>query len=279
MDTGGGGISGEENEDFLEGGEGGGGEGGGYEDSACALCRKCQMRKRLEKKVAERNVMRSGPEAEGNVCLYEPRQALSGVALDGLEDTRSIDELLSYINGGREGSENEQAKVKKARSRRKSKRGQKGQEKRTKSVEDAVERQSDPSTILSDLEATDDNNQREDKGAGSVTARAQDSAAAAQSEQMGELILQVYNEPAEDGNKRPSKQGDTPSLHDDSEMTQHGGGTETDLPSDLEEEIDREVEDFRRRLAEASASFVGDRIKPVSIIDFTTFESNNFIKS
>lgn len=183
----------------------------------CALCRRCQMRKRLEKKRRERSLQGMVPAVE---------EVVEDASM--VEDLRSIDDWLSYING------RSCEKVETVNLNTKSKK-RKNRKKVAGTVEGALEkavgkRSSDAPTASSE-------NQREQN-------RHRDSLPKAEDDEGSTYFI-----------------GWQQIIHP---VPSNNANMETDCPELTMEQqlaLDREVEEFRRRLEDVSLP-EGGRIKP-----------------
>jgi len=260
----------EENDDFLEDSH--------PEESPCALCRRCQMRKRLEKKVAERNASKVNGDEDDLSMVNSSSKA----AMDVLEDNRSIDDLLSFING----RDDEMKSKTKKRSKRKAKKTKKesglsneisasslaqsenGSDGVLKGEKDIKESRS--SSVSSGAE--------EEKGSRKSSVASRNSCDGAQ-EGLEELTSTISTSTCQADKEGASTSKDMAEdklhgdgTHEDADQTGAYGMMSLDfleVPSDVEEEIEREVEEFRRSLAEASASAAGNKLKPMLIPNLT----------
>ncbi|KAJ8900906.1 hypothetical protein NDN08_000205 [Rhodosorus marinus] len=210
------------------------------EDSPCSLCRRCQLRKRLAKKAAEMQ------ESKNKEAKF--RQ----LKISDREEDDEADGSLTVVNDYREkvnsGSKSKKKKGKRNRGRKKICNGNVQPEVAVpeERLDEAVE---DPQLSAFASEVSD-----QSIGSNSPTETSENEDEVARIEPSESSIEDVV---------------DAIELNSHVDLAQDGKFEDVDdvfrIPRDVQEEIDREVENFRIRLARASATVVGDKLKPVFI--------------
>lgn len=208
-------------------------------DSSCALCRRCQMRKRLARKAAE---------------MQEAKNAQAGLRPSKTperEEDDDTDGSLAVVNECREksrsGSKSKKKKGKRNRGRKKICSGNVQPE---VTVAEEILNESVKEPQLSAL-ASDVSDQSIGSNSPAHLSENEDEAAG--------------NEPS----PPTSLEDVVVSTGLDSQVDAAHDGEFDDvfrIPHDVQEEIDLEVENFRIRLARASATVVGEKLKPVFIL-------------